>query len=144
MEKEQVGEVRKQALGEGTLTGEPDCVFCKDCVSPDTWSLDWFMWLSWLEESAETFRPGVDLTIRHLKQILHPEEVGGGSVARTEHIMSHGRFLWTSIQNIEKWYTSKQYQQQVEVHFQVFIQSKVANIRKIYLMTRLMVSTVFM
>ena len=43
VEKEQVGEVRKQALGEGTLTGEPDCVFCKDCVSPDTWSLDWFM-----------------------------------------------------------------------------------------------------
>ena len=43
VEKEQVGEVGKQALGEGTLTGEPDCVFCKDCVSPDTWSLDWFM-----------------------------------------------------------------------------------------------------
>ena len=86
----------------------------------------------------------LDLTIGRLKQMLHPEEVGGGSVARTEHIMSHGRFLWTSIQNIEKWYTSKQYQQQVEVHFQVFIQSKVANIRKIYLMTRLMVSTVFM
>ena len=49
VEKEQVGEKRKQAgeqgagLGEGTLTGEPDSVFCKDCVSPDTWSMDWFV-----------------------------------------------------------------------------------------------------
>ena len=55
VEKEQVGEKRKQAgeqgagLGEGTLTGETDSVFCKDCVcrrTPGPWTgscdcLDW-------------------------------------------------------------------------------------------------------
>ena len=43
--------------------------------------------------------PGLDLTIGRLKQILLPEEVGGGSMAlaRTKHkvtfIMGHGRFM---------------------------------------------------